>query len=178
MIKLRKSFLASAAAAMLIASAAPALAVQTVDNLQFTQGAIAAPQGTFGEDVSASVLLGSAVTLATTATPYNLVAAGISLPAGEWMCSASVTYTGAGTTTTLLTAAFNSTSATLPTNPAGGYSQVGGAAWLTAPGGVQVPPTIVQVPAGAPQVEYLVVQASFTGSAPTAYGQYHCTRLR
>jgi hypothetical protein len=178
MIKLRKSFLASAAAALLLASAAPALAVQSVDNLQFTAGGVAAPAGQFGEDISATVLVGAPVTLTTTATPYNLVTAGIVLSGGEWLCTASVTYTGAGTTTTLLTAAFNSTSATLPTNPAGGYSTVGGAAWLTAASGIQVPETIVQVAAGAVQTEYLVLQAAFTGTAPTAYGQYHCTRLR
>jgi hypothetical protein len=178
MSKLSKTLRTGVAALAFVgAGLVPALAVQFVDNLQYypAQAGVSAPAGQVGELVTSTVLLGSAVTYTVTATPYNLTS--VSLSPGQWQCSGNVINTAAGTTFVSSIAAFSSTSATLPTAPAGGYSQtaMGGS---TNVGGLVTGVANIQVPAGAPVTYYLVMQAAFTGVAPTAYGSVNCLRVR
>ena len=126
-----------------------------------------------GDTYTTTVLVGGAVTYTVTATPYNL--ASISLPFGKFACYGQVINTAAGTTFTSSIAAFNTTSATLPTAPAGGYSQTNMGAG-TAVGGLVTGPAIVN--SVGPTVEYLVIQAAFTGTAPTAYGSINCVQIQ
>jgi hypothetical protein len=126
--------------------------------------------GQVGQFITSTVLVGSAVTYTTTATPYTLTS--VSLPAGHWACQGSVIDTAAGTTFPSAIAAFNTTAATLPTAPAGGYSQYTVSA-TTGVGGGETGVYMIDVTT-APTVVFLVIQAAFTGTAPTAYGQATC----
>lgn len=126
-----------------------------------------------GDTYTTTVLLGGAVTYTVTATPYNL--ASISLPLGKYECFGQVINTAAGTTFVSSIAAFNTTSATLPTAPAGGYAQTAMGA-STNVGGLLAGPYIVT--SAAPTVAFLVIQAAFTGTAPTAYGAINCIQIQ
>jgi hypothetical protein len=147
----------------------------TVDNItvQSPQNGVAADPGTMGEDISSSVPLGSAITLTTTATPYNLTS--FTLTAGQWRCSATVIATAAGTTFPSLIASFSATSATLPTAPSLGYAQSIVSA-TTGVGGITTGVANIQI--GGLTTYYLVVQGAFTGTAPTVYGKADCLRVR
>jgi len=146
--------------AFVIGGSLPAIAVTWVDGIQFypSVSGTAAPAGQVGEVQTLSVPVGSAVTYTTTATPYNL--GSLTLTQGEWMCEASIIDTAAGTTFPSAIVAFNTVSAT--TGVGGGNSGL----------------AVVQVAAGAPVTLYVVIQAAFTGTAPTAYGAANCTRER
>jgi len=126
-----------------------------------------------GDTYTTTVLLANAVTYTVTATPYNL--ASISLPFGKFVCYGQVIDTAAGTTFPSAIAAFNTVSATLPTAPAGGYTQYAVSAGATVGGGVTGPAIVNSV---GPTVEYLVIQAAFTGAAPTAYGAINCVQIQ
>ena len=125
--------------------------------------------GQVGQCFTNSVVSGSAITLTTTATPYNLTSL-VNLPPGHWACQGGIITSAAGTTLTMVIAAINSTSATLTTAPAGGYAQTPSSGTIA--GGTQT--GIAMLDLTAPTTEYLVVQAAFTGTAPTAYGQLTC----
>lgn len=156
-------------------SVSAALAI-TVDNIvvQTPQNTVAAPVGNVGELVTSTVLVGSAVTLTTTATPYNLTS--VVLTQGQWRCQANVIATAAGTTFPSLIVAFDATTATLPTAPAGGYAQSIVSAG-TGIGGVVSGAADFQISANA-ATEFAVVQGAFTGTAPTVYGSVTCLRIR
>jgi|SRR5208283_4906612 len=131
---------------------------------------VALQYGQVGYSLTSTILSGSAVTYATTATPYNLTS--LSVPPGHWSCQASVVTTAAGTTLTASTVAFNTTSATLPTAPANGYAT--SASSGTIPGGVTSATYNYDNLTGGAQTLYTVIQAAFTGAAPTGYGQMTC----
>jgi hypothetical protein len=157
------------------AGLAPALAVTFYDQLQSypsTQG-VAPQNGQLGEVQSINVPVGSAVTYTVTATSYNL--GSLTLTPGQWSCQASVVTTAAGTTFVSAIVAFNTVSATLPTAPAGGYSQanLGGS---TGVGGLQS--GVYNVTVATVTTLYVVSQAAFTGTAPTFYGSANCLRIR
>lgn len=133
----------------------------------------AASPGEVGEIVQTTIASTAAVTLTTTATPYNLLS--FALTPGQWECLASLINTGAGTTQTLFEAAFNTTSATLPTAPANGWAQTGATISTNATGLVTGK---FEVQISALTTYYLVMQSAFTGTAPTAYGQATCVRIR
>lgn len=129
--------------------------------------------GTIGETITSTVASGSAVSL-TTATAANLTS--LSLTAGDWNVCGVVLFTNGGSTvTTLSQAAFFTTSATLPTAPAGGWSEFGGSVTGARPGhNVTCHPVSV----AATTTYYLVVKATFTTSTSTAYGYAYARRAR
>ena len=126
-----------------------------------------------GELKKTAVASADAVTLTTSTTSNTLTSIG--LDAGAWTCAASAVSTGAGTTFPLLKIGFNTTDATLPTAPAGGYAQCAGSAGTGAVGCVSRA-YFLNLTAAA--TEYVVVNATFTGTAPTAYGEVACIRIR
>jgi hypothetical protein len=133
---------------------------------------VAAPAGYIGEDQSLSVVVGSAITYTTTATPYNL--GSLTLSQGRWICQAHIINTAAGTTFTSSIVAFNTTSATLPTAPAGGYAQAAQSSTII--GGVTSGLYSYLNAGPGPVTMYVVSQAAFTGTAPTFYGGADCIR--
>jgi hypothetical protein len=169
-----KRLLSGVTLAAFLAASVPASAI-TVDaiTVQSPQNSLAAGAGNIGEVVTSAILVGSAVTLTTTATPYNLTS--VALTAGQWSCQANVIATAAGTTFPSLIVAFSTTSATLPTAPNLGYSQSSVSA-TTGVGGVES--GVAQVQASALTTVYAVVQGAFTGTAPTVYGAINCLRIR
>ena len=154
---------------------APAYADITSDGLLIANPhSAAALPSTIGEVVTLTVASGAPVTFTLTATPYNF--GSVVLTQGRWLCQADLIVGAAGTTMTSLIVAFNSTPATLPTAPAGGYATMVTSATTTTLGGVNSGLTPILVTT-ATQTEYVVMQAGFTGTAPTGYGQANCIRV-
>ena len=135
-----------------------------------------APIGQIGEVETCAVLVGAPVTLATTATGYNLCS--ISLTAGRWMCIGQVLVnTPAGTTMPQIIGAWNTVTATIPTaGLSNGLMQGVGSISAAATGGGAEPIAIVLV-STTPSTEYLNMSSSFTGTAPNAFGNGVCVRL-
>lgn len=133
-----------------------------------------AAAGQIGEYISSSVLAGSAVAL-TTATAANV--ASISLTAGDWDVRGLVAYSNPGsTTTTVLIAAINTTSATLPTIGAeNNYARVDNAATVTA-SAINVGP--MRISLASTTTVYLVGFAAFAVSTLGAYGFIGARRVR
>lgn len=141
-----------------------------ISEAQIAGGGAALGGGQVGQVVQVNVPSGSAVTYTTTATSYNL--ATLSLPAGHWACQANVVDTAAGTTFPSAIIAFSTTSATLPTAPQLGYTQYAVSATTTVGGGSSG--IALFDFNSAPNLVYAVIQAAFTGTAPTAYGSAQC----
>jgi hypothetical protein len=136
-----------------------------------------ATAGRLGEYVSSVLGAGSAVAL-TTATPANVTS--ISLTAGDWDVWGAVVHNPAATTTiTILHAAINTTSATLPTVglDTRGYTLFRCASFApAAPMAYPVP--VSRVSLGATTTIYLVAQATFATSTMSAYGFIAARRVR
>jgi len=133
-----------------------------------------AASGYVGETITASVASGSAVSL-TTNTSANVTS--VSLTAGDWDVCGNVLYTNnAATTTTVSTAAFSTVSATLPTAPAGGWSEWGGAT-LTGP---SISHTVGchRVSVASTTTYFLVTRATFATNTSAAYGSITARRRR
>jgi hypothetical protein len=134
----------------------------------------AAAAGYVGETITSTVLTGSAVSLATTTAK---TVTSVSLTAGEWNVCGNVLYTNGGTTTTTVSAAaFNTTTDTLPTAPANGWSEWGGAT-LTGP---SISHTVGchRVSTASTISYFLVTRATFATSTSTAYGSISARRVR
>lgn len=133
-----------------------------------------APAGQVGEYISATVLVGAAVSLTT-----NVVAniTSISLTAGDWDVSGSVGFAPAGGTTTVnVLAAINTVSATLPLSSSGAYSLISPAQVVGASAVLPVASTRLSL-AGTTTV-FLVAMSGFTGSTSAAYGFIGARRAR
>lgn len=139
-----------------------------------------ATAGRLGEFITATVAVGSAVSV-TTATGVNITS--ISLTAGDWDVSGVVDYVLAGVTATLFNSAISLTTNTLS-------SQVGGSGLGTDPI-VTVPllTTVlsatytqniasVRVSLSATTTVYLVAQSTFSVGTLTAYGTIRARRVR
>lgn len=161
---------------------------QVITGTQTTSGALQAasytgtttndnaPAGGIGEVVTASVASGSAVSLTST-TAANVTS--VSLTAGDWTVCGNVLFTLGGTTTsTVSQAAFSSTSATLPTAPAGGWSEWknGGATWTGNIPSRDV--TCHRASVASTTTYYLVVNNTFATSTTVAYGTIYARRER
>ena len=150
-----------------VASGAQLLGTTTNDN---------ATAGNVGEEMTSSIVVGSAVSL-TTATPANVTS--LSLTAGDWdVCGATVLFNaGASTVTTSEIAGISTTSATLPTAPAGGYTVDQG---ISITGNTLPSLTLgcQRESLASTTTVYLVAQAAFTVSTNSAYGKLRARRVR
>jgi len=135
-----------------------------------------APAFAFGPLLQQSITSANGVTQTTTATTYTLMT--FNLSPGTWLCFGTVNFTPAGTTLNSGYYAFSTVAATLQTGQQSGYLATSGGAASTLPAGA-TPATIIEVPnsAGASKPIYVVTQASFTGTAPKAYGNVQCLKM-
>ena len=136
--------------------------------------ASAAAAGTVGEVISATLASGSAVSLGnSSATNVTF----ISLTAGDWDVYGQVAFT-INSTTSALVAAINTTGGTLP-NAASINSCFHGMQLTFASGSQQTFPTgSCQINVSSTTSVYLIAFASFSGTAPTAYGAIWARRRR
>lgn len=120
-----------------------------------------------GEYVSSTVLVGSAVSL-TNNTAANVTS--ISLTAGDWDVWGNVGFNPNGATTmSVLVAAINTTSATLPTSPAtGGYNQL--SVSFNTGGSNTLPAGMTRISISGTTTVYLIAYSSFGVSTNAAYG--------
>lgn len=139
-----------------------------------------AAAGYLGEFVHSDVPLGSAVTLTTTATAYNVTS--IALTAGDWDIEGNVAFTAAGTSATVWQAGINLTSATLPAISSGISAGSGPVVELTASaglvGGQAVSTGKGRLSVSGSATVYLIAYMQFTGTSPAAYGFIAARRAR
>lgn len=133
-----------------------------------------ASAGSIGEYKSSTVLAGSAVSL-TTNTQANITS--LSLTAGDWDVWGNVIFSAGGSTvTTQAICGINTTSATLPTAPAGGaYGFWVGTVTGQAPG-VVAGQTRISI--ASTTTVYLIGYAVFTTSTLAGYGFLGARRVR
>lgn len=139
-----------------------------------------APAGQVGEVITATVAVGSPVTVLN-ATGVNVTS--ISLTAGDWDVSGQINFILAGATSTIHQAGISLTTNTLP-------SQAGGSGLGTDPlMDFPLPTTVltntlslaispVRISIAATTTVYLVAQASFSVGSETAYGTIRARRER
>lgn len=132
-----------------------------------------AAAGFIGEYGESSVAFGSAVS-ATTATPLNITS--VSLGVGDWDISALLAIAPAGTTVvTERRAGINTTSATLPTIPAGGAIKQN----YSATGQIEaISLGTTRISLAATTTVYFVAQFTFTVSTCGGYGVLRYRRVR
>lgn len=134
-----------------------------------------APAGFLGQQITSTVLAGSAVSL-TTATAANVTS--ISLTPGDWIVWGNIcTSPGATTTVSVFQGSISTTSATFPTAPNGG-------AWVLAPYSLSSAGTPECLPVGMLTVSisttttyYLIAQATFAVSTNAVYGSITAMRI-
>lgn len=148
----------------------------------------AANAGSVGEQLTSTVVAGSAVSL-TTATAANVTS--LVLTAGDWEVFGACDHTWTGTTATIEVCGINTTTATQPTQPGG---TAGGVTVGTEPLVSQsltfgttvtgrfdqrVGPIRVQVAAGAssPTI-FLVATATFSAGTDAVFGTLRARRVR
>lgn len=134
-----------------------------------------ASAGNVGEYISSTVLVGSAVVLATSA-PGNVTT--VSLTAGDWECSGNVAFTPNGATLqTQIAGWISSTSAAVPTAPNNGsealFSLSLGAGAVTV-----LPVGSIRFSLAGTTTIYLTGFSTFTVSSNSVYGHIHCRRMR
>jgi len=135
------------------------------------------PTGYLGEFISSVVASGSAVSL-TTATPANITS--ITLEAGDWNVWGSVALvTAVSTNITQLVAAYNNTSATLPTAIIGSdynASYNNYAPFVPGTNTFVLPTAQGRLLLASTTTVYLIAQATFTVSTVSAYGMIQARR--
>lgn len=132
-----------------------------------------AATGIVGEFVSSTVLVGSAVAITPSGTQTNITS--ISLTAGDWDVFGNIVYAPAGVPTQFASA-INTTSATLPTAPAGGYNYAASTAYPIASTQAFTLSTS-RLSLASTTTVYLVGFAVFA-STMTAYGFIGARRVR
>ncbi len=140
-----------------------------------------ATAGSVGEYVSSTVLVGSAVSL-TTGTTANITS--ISLTAGDWDVEGLACFNPGGSTPAVYwAAAISTTSATLPTAPAGGFVQLYTSV-ATSIGGSpnaafqQINTGTARVSIASTTTVYLVTQSTFSVGPNSAFGLLRARRIR
>jgi hypothetical protein len=147
----------------------------TINQLPGVTTNTAANAGNIGELISSTVLFGSAVSLST-GSPSNITS--ISLTAGDWDVSGVVCFGSAsGTTFTQTVGAFNTSSAALPTPPAGGFATWQGSITGT-DGNACIATGTAQELLSTTTTIYLIGQGTFTGSTLVGYGYIGARRRR
>ena len=135
-----------------------------------------AAAGQIGEYISSTISSGAPVTLSN-ATPANITS--ISLTAGDWDVWGEVSFTPAGTTTaTAYSCGVSTTSATLPTAPAGGAIFTLQGLSFSAGQAQNFPCGKTCIKLAVTTTVYLVAQATFAVSTLTAYGFIGARRPR
>lgn len=135
-----------------------------------------AAAGSVGEYVESSIASGSAVSLTTTVAA-NVTS--ISLTAGDWDVQADMHLTAGATTVTAYTiAAINTTSATLPTAPAGGRVNWGDANAVTGNVLPSLTTGITRLSLSGTTTVYFVGYGQFTVSTLAAWGIIRARRVR
>jgi hypothetical protein len=133
-----------------------------------------ATAGNIGEEFEVTILVGSAIN-ATAGTPLNVASQLVT--AGDWDISGIVVTAPAGTTvTSVVVAAISTTSASLPTPPAGGYTK---ATTSTAAGAVNALATgTTRVSLASSTTVYLIADVGFATSTLGVYGILRGRRMR
>lgn len=136
-----------------------------------------ATTGNFGEYVTQSIPVGSAVSLST-GTAANIITQ--SLSAGDWDVRCGLVFVGTGTTnTTQIASALTTTSATLPTTDGLVSNQ-----WSNSGGQVlgsfnySIPPVFQRFSLSTTTNVFCVALASFTVSTQKAFGALQARRVR
>lgn len=160
-----------------------AIAGQPILNLSRTDSFLgitvqyAPPRETVNANVSRAAFVAP-----VTATPINV--ASLTLAAGEWLLSGSISWNIGANNWTITTSAISKTSATLPSinttsDPTSGEIRIVQSQSASAPGGdwtVPIPPYRVALTASTPL--FLVAQSTFTGGiAQAAWGYIEAQRL-
>jgi hypothetical protein len=139
-------------------------------------------KGTTAADNAQAGSIGEFPSNFSNSTPVTSVTAvncaSLSLTAGDWFVSGTITYVpAAGTTTTNILAGINTTSATLPSSNVGAFNQL--QATFSGGGAVQVISTpIVRVNISSSGTAYLIGYSSFSGSTMQCNGYMQATRRR
>jgi len=132
--------------------------------------------GGVGELITATIATPG--TTLTTATPLNVVVAGVSITAGDWDVWGEVCFLpGATTSITQLAAGINTTTNVLPAANAGLIQSTYTAFVPTAIPQCFVTP-VKRISIAASTTHYLVAQAAFTVSTMSAFGTIYARRRR
>lgn len=130
-----------------------------------------AAAGNIGEFVIANLPVASSVTL-TSSSPVNIIS--ISLTAGDWdVQGIGWVGTGGSTAVTASQVGISTTSATLPSLDSGALGSTGS---LSASSNISKDTPVFRVIIGSTTTVYLVEQATFTSTAPVAWGQIRARR--
>jgi hypothetical protein len=152
----------------------------TTNGIKGTTAADSANAGSIGEYISTNVASSSAVSLASGGTA-NVTS--VSLTAGDWDCRGDVMFHMATTTTsTDLSGAISTTSATFPTGPGGGAEAgIGGPTFSengSTIGDQALPVGEVRENVASTTTVFLVAYSVFATSTNAAYGFLGCRRVR
>lgn len=129
--------------------------------------------GMRGQQIRATVVQGSAVSLTTT-TAANVTS--ISLTAGIWDVSGVVMLTGGAVTGTVFQAGISQNTASF-TGAVLGDGQVESSSMPTAAADATLTIPSYRISLSATTTIYLVVEATFSGGSATAYGRISATRM-
>jgi hypothetical protein len=129
------------------------------------------PAGYIGEVVSSAVLLSAPVSL-TTGVAANMTS--ISLSAGDWDVSGTITFQGVTATMSAVVAGISTTSATLPANSNRAWLSVVTTV-LSSTNSIALTDTQINVPTTT--TVYAVGVANFTAGTITEFGQLRARRI-
>lgn len=145
----------------------------TVPPLASVNGS-AAPAGTVGEIIRASVTAGSAVSL-TTETAKAVTS--VPLTAGDWDCRGDLAFLPAGgTTITLIAGGISNVPNKMPASGSNGLFFMD-TSWTTGVG-ASIPISAFQINLSSATTEYLVAESNFGVSTMSAFGYIECRRMR
>ena len=136
-----------------------------------------ATAGNVGETITSSIASGSAVTLTTTATPYNITT--ISLTAGDWDVEGNINYALTSATvvsTGVFEGSIGTTTATLAADGTEVYLAPPAITTSTATWGMSLPRKRINV--SSTTTVYLVGEASWTAGSAKGYGTIIARRVR
>lgn len=159
-------------------SGSPVLQTSPIITTPFISGATsgACPgAGYIGQCLSSNVGSGSSVSL-TSVTPANVTS--ISLTAGNWRVGGNVCYTpGASTSSAFNEATVNTVSASLPTNPGQGATNILTAAIVASNGDFCMPVGETFYTVSSTTTVYLIAFSGFSTSTMRAYGYLYAIRF-
>ena len=138
---------------------------------------VAATAGNIGQVIQSTVLVGAAVSIATSGTPINVTS--IALTAGDWDVEGQVTMVAAAASMaagSLQEAGINSTSITLPVDGSESYEPVQNAITTTSfKQTFNIARKVIN--SSSATTQYLVAVATFTAGTVSAYGNITARRV-